>query len=50
MSNSVNCNYIDYMPGKLTLLRNYVARISAVFAPVSGRSLPKFKYNYIKVD
>ena len=40
-------NYI-YMTGKSTLLRNYVARLTAVFTPVKGRILPKFKYNYIK--
>ena len=46
MNNAVNCDYI-YMTGKLELMRNYVARISAV-VPFQGGSLPKFKYNYIK--
>jgi|GEM_PF-2887680 len=49
MNNSFNDNYINNYMGKLTLLRNYVARISA-FMPVWGRSLSKIKYNYIKVD
>ena len=49
MNNSVNNYYTNYiyMPGKLTLLRNYVARISAC-APFRGRSMSKIKYNYIK--
>ena len=46
MNNSVNGNYI-YMTGKLAILRNYLARITAVM-PVSGGSLPKFEYSYIK--
>ena len=45
MTNSINYNSNIYMPGKLALLRNYVARISA-FLPFQGGSLPKFKYIY----
>ena len=43
MTNSVNYNFNIYMPGKLALLRNYVARISA-FLPFQGGILPKIKY------
>jgi len=46
MNGSANDDYI-YTQGNLTLIRNYVARISA-FMLLQGRSLPKIKYNYIK--
>ena len=48
MTASINYNFYIYMSGKFVFLRNYIARISA-FLAFQGRSLPKFKYNYIKI-
>ena len=48
MSKSISDSY-NYILGKAALLSVYTARISA-FLPFRGRSVPKIKYNYIKVD